>query len=128
MNETLSLWHQCVLNKDISHLEDILAEDCIFLSPVVHTPQVGRDITALYLAGAIQVLGNNFRYVKEVVSGHHAVLEFNCEVDDILVNGVDIMTFNEQGKVVEFKVMLRPLKAVNLVHAKMGEMLQKLSA
>ena len=128
MNETLSLWHQCVQSKDFSRLEDILAEDCIFLSPVVHTPQVGRDITALYLAGAIQVLGNNFRYIKEVVSGHHAVLEFNCEVDDILVNGVDIMTFNEQGKIVEFKVMLRPLKAVNLVHARMGEMLQKLSA
>jgi len=128
MNETLTLWHQCVQSKDFSRLEGILAEDCIFLSPVVHTPQVGRDITALYLAGAIQVLGNKFRYIKEVVSGHHAVLEFSCEVDDILVNGVDIMTFNEQGKIVEFKVMLRPLKAVNLVHAKMGEMLQKLSA
>ena len=128
MQETLELWHQCVKNKDPGLLDEILAEDCVFISPVLHTPQRGRDITKLYLSGAVAVLGNNFRYTKEVVSGRHAVLEFNSEVDDILVNGVDIMTFDAEGKVCEFKVMVRPLKAVNTVHAKMKAMLEQLSA
>ena len=129
MNNTLALWHQCVKTRDISLLDDLIAENCVFLSPVVHTPQVGGEITRLYLAGALQVLGNEqFRYVKEVTSGQHAVLEFCTEVDDILVNGVDIMTFNDEGKISEFKVMLRPLKAVNVVHAKMKTMLEQLSA
>lgn len=128
MQRTLELWHQCVSNKDPSKLDEILAEDCVFLSPVVHSPQRGRDITKLYLSGAVAVLGNNFRYVKEVASGDHAVLEFTSEVDDILVNGVDIITFNAEGKICEFKVMLRPLKAVNVVHAKMRAMLEQLSA
>lgn len=128
MQETLALWHQCIKNKDSSLLDEILAEDCVFMSPVVHTPQRGRDITKLYLAGAVAVLGDNFRYAKEVASGNHAILEFNCEVDDVLVNGVDIMTFDNEGKIKEFKVMLRPLKAVNIVHAKMQAMLEQLSA
>ena len=128
MQETLALWHQCIKNKDSSLLDEILAEDCVFMSPLVHTPQRGRDITKLYLAGAVAVLGDNFRYAKEVASGNHAILEFNCEVDDVLVNGVDIMTFDNEGKIKEFKVMLRPLKAVNIVHAKMQAMLEQLSA
>lgn len=127
MQETLTLWHQCVKNRDPAVLDDILAQDCVFLSPVVHTPQHGRDITKLYLSGAVAVLSNNFRYTKEVVSGNYAVLEFNSEVDDVLVNGVDIMTFDDEGKICEFKVMLRPLKAVNIVHAKMRAMLEQLS-
>lgn len=129
MNNTLALWHQCVKTRDTGLLDDIIAQDCVFLSPVVHTPQVGGEITKLYLAGAVQVLGSDqFRYVKEVASGQHAVLEFCTEVDDILVNGVDIITFNDEGKISEFKVMLRPLKAVNVVHAKMKTMLEQLSA
>lgn len=129
MRETLELWHQCVENRDIGLLDEILAEDCVFLSPVVHTPQCGGEITRLYLAGALEVLGNDtFRYVKEVVDGRHAVLEFCTEVDDVLVNGVDIMTFNDEGKICEFKVMVRPLKAVNVVHARMKAMLEQLSA
>ena len=128
MHETLAIWHQCVANQDPSLLDQILAEDCVFISPVVHTPQRGRDLTKLYLSGAMAVLGNDFRYVKEVVSGNHAVLEFNSEVDDVLVNGVDIMTFDDQGRICEFKVMVRPLKAINLVHARMKAMLEQLSA
>ena len=129
MNNTLALWHQCMKSRDVSKLDDIIAEDCVFLSPVVHTPQCGGEITKMYLAGAVQVLGSDhFRYVKEVVSGQHAVLEFCTEVDDILVNGVDIMTFDDEGKICEFKVMLRPLKAVNVVHARMKAMLEQLSA
>ncbi len=127
MEETLALWHECVANRNTDRLDEILARDCVFLSPVVHTPQEGRELTRLYLSGAMAVLGGDFRYVKEVVSGNHAVLEFISIVDGLSVNGVDIMTFDEQGKVCEFKVMLRPLKAINLVHGKMREMLQQLS-
>lgn len=128
MEETLALWHQCVADRTTEHLDEVLAPDCVFLSPVVHTPQRGRELTKLYLAGALAVLGGDFRYTKEVVSGRHAVLEFVSIVDGLEVNGVDIMTFDEEGRICEFKVMLRPLKAINLVHGKMQEMLQQLSA
>ena len=125
---TIDVWHDIMRDRDPARLQDILAEDCVFLSPVVHTPQEGRDITALYLTGAMHVFNEGFRYTKEIVAGNHAVLEFECEIDGILINGVDIMTFNEQGKIVEFKVMVRPLKAVNMLHQRMGEMLQKLAS
>ena len=108
-------------------LDEILAPDCVFLSPVVHTPQEGRDITKLYLTGAANVLGSQFRYVKEVITERHAVLEFECEVDGIQVNGVDIMTFDDAGKISEFKVMVRPLKAINMVHGRMKAMLEELA-
>ena len=126
--QTLALWHEIARQRDPSRLDEILAEDCVFLSPVVHTPQEGREMTKFYLTGAFNVFNDDFRYVKEVVDGPYAVLEFACEVDGILVNGVDIMTFNEDGKIVEFKVMVRPLKAMNLLHARMKAMLEQLSA
>ena len=125
---TLELWHEILENQAMDRLDEILAEDCVFVSPVVHTPQEGRELTKLYLTGASHVLTGNFRYIKEVVSQQHAVLEFVCEVDGIKVNGVDIMTFNEDGKISEFKVMVRPLKAINVLHAKMQAMLEQLSA
>ncbi len=128
MEQTLAIWHEIIASGDTSRLADILAEDCTFISPVVHTPQCGRDLTQLYLTGAAQILANGtFRYVKEVVTSPNAVLEFQCEVDGIEVNGVDIISFDEEGKICEFKVMLRPLKAVNLVHAKMRAMLEQLA-
>lgn len=128
MNETLATWHEIVASRDTHALGEILAEDCVFYSPVVHSPQRGKDLTLLYLTGAMHVLGDNFRYVKEVAGEHHAVLEFVCEVDGLEVNGVDIMTFDADGRIAEFKVMLRPLKAINAVHARMRELLEQLSA
>jgi len=124
---TLERWHEIIKERKPELLDEILAEDCVFLSPVVHTPQRGREITKLYLTGAMHVLGGGFRYEKEVVSPQHAVLEFVCEIDGITVNGVDIMSFDADGKINEFKVMVRPLKAINLLHAKMGEMLEALA-
>ena len=121
-------WHHIMQQSDPSLLPDIIAEDCVFWSPVVHTPQEGRDITVLYLTGAMHTLNDGFRYTKEVVSDNHAVLEFECVIDTIKVNGVDILTFNDEGMITEFKVMVRPLKAVNRVHAAMGEMLQKMAS
>lgn len=125
---TLDRWHEVVARGDSALLDEILAEDCVFFSPVVHTPQRGRDITRLYLTGAMHVLNEGFHYVKEVVTPEHAVLEFVCEIDGIEVNGVDIMSFDKQGKISEFKVMVRPLKAINMVHARMQQMLEQLSA
>ena len=124
---TLDRWHEIIKERKPELLDEILAEDCVFLSPVVHTPQRGREITKLYLTGAMHVLSDGFRYEKEVVSAEHAVLEFVCEIDGIMVNGVDIISFDQDGKINEFKVMVRPLKAINLLHAKMGEMLQALA-
>ena len=125
---TLETWHRMLEQRDPASLDEILALDCVFFSPVVHTPQEGRELTKLYLTGAFNVFNESFRYVKEVVDDRHAVLEFTCEVDGIVVNGVDIMTFDEEGKIVEFKVMVRPLKAINLLHAKMKVMLEQLAA
>jgi len=125
---TLELWHDMLRKRDLGRLDEVLAEDCVFLSPIVHTPQRGRDLSRLYLTAALAVFNESFRYVKEVVSPQHAVLEFTCDVDGIMVNGVDIMTFDDAGKIIEFKVMVRPLKAVNLLHAKMKAMLEQMSA
>jgi hypothetical protein len=125
---TLELWHEILGERNPARLDEILAEDCVFLSPVVHSPQRGRELTKLYLAGAMNVFNDSFEYVKEIVTAQHAVLEFVCEVDGIVVNGVDIMTFGADGKITEFKVMVRPLKGINLLHGKMREMLEQLSA
>jgi hypothetical protein len=90
----------------------------------VHTPQRGKAITQVYLSAALQVFGNpSFRYVREIVGAQDAMLEFETEINGIVVNGVDILKWNEAGQVIEFKVMLRPLKAVNLIHEHMGAML-----
>lgn len=122
---TVATWHEIVRTRDARRLVDLLAEDVVFHSPVVHTPQRGKAITTQYLAAALHVLGNDtFRYLREICGDRDAVLEFQLELDGIEVNGVDMMRWDGEGRITEFKVMLRPLKAVNLVHAKMGEMLQ----
>jgi hypothetical protein len=120
----LEAWHQIVQTRDASALDSLLAENVIFYSPVVHTPQTGKAITTMYLMAALHVFGNeSFRYVREVVGERDAVLEFETEIDGITVNGVDMIKWNADGKIVEFKVMVRPLKAINLIHQKMAEML-----
>lgn len=119
-------WHQLLEKRNPNALDTLLADDVVFLSPVVHTPQLGKAICKIYLTGAMFVLGNDkFRYVREIHGPRDAMLEFETEIDGILINGVDIIKWNDAGQIIEFKVMLRPLKAVNLVHQKMGEMLQK---
>ena len=123
---TIDNWHDIVRTRDASRLGDLLADDVVFYSPVVHTPQLGKAITTAYLSAAVKVFGNeSFRYVREVIGESDAVLEFETEIDGIIVNGVDMIKWNDAGKIVEFKVMVRPLKAINLIHQKMGEMLQR---
>ena len=122
--QTLSEWHRIVEQGDLAALERLLSEDVTFHSPVVHTPIAGRQMTAMYLAGAHHVLaGDSFRYVREVVGHRDAVLEFVTEVDGVVVNGVDMITWDDEGRITDFKVMIQPKKAFDLVHRKMAELL-----
>jgi acetoacetate decarboxylase len=124
--KAITTWHNIVRTRDTSGLGELLADDVVFYSPVVHAGQLGKAITTMYLTAAVKVFGNeSFRYVREVVGDTDAVLEFDTEIDGIRVNGVDMITWNVEGKIAEFKVMIRPLKAINLIHQKMGEMLQR---
>ena len=121
----LDTWHRLVRTQDPSGLPALLAEDAVFHSPVVHTPQRGRALATAYLGAAFQVFFNpSFRYVREIVGPTDAMLEFETEIDGIGVNGVDLIRWNEAGQIVDFKVMIRPLKAINLIHQRMAAMLQ----
>jgi hypothetical protein len=123
--DALETWHHLVRTRDPVGLHALLADDAAFHSPVVHTPQKGRALTAMYLGAAFRVFCNpTFRYVREIVGPADAMLEFETEIDGTLVNGVDIIRWNDAGQIVDFKVMLRPLKAINLIHQKMAAMLQ----
>lgn len=125
--EGLAAWHGYMDGGDNpQRLRDLLSDTAIFYSPVVHTPQEGRDKVFGYLYAASHVLGDeHFRYVREIIDGDQAVLEFVTELDGIQINGVDIIQWDEQGKIADFKVMIRPLKAINKVWEKMAAMLAK---
>lgn len=121
----ITRWHRLVETRDPDGLDELLDPDAVFLSPVVHTPQRGRPLVAMYLGAALLVFVNpSFRYVRELVGPTDAVLEFEVEIDGVQVNGVDMIKWNEAGRIVEFKVMLRPLKAIQLVHQRMAALLQ----
>lgn len=118
-------------------LDDLLHDDVVFYSPVVYTPQRGKEITKLYLSAASGVFStekkgkeekkeSKFKYIKEVVNGNHACLEFETEMNGVYVNGIDLITWDENDKIIEFKVLVRPLQAVNTLHQQMGQMLDKL--
>lgn len=126
--DVMHLWHEVVEAKDEAKLRDLLDPEAVFESPVVHTPQVGRDITTKYLMAAFSTLNNDsFHYLGRWDGDNSAVLEFATEIDGIRINGVDMIWWNEAGLITRFKVMVRPLKAINMLHQKMGEMLMKLA-
>nr|WP_145552465.1 nuclear transport factor 2 family protein [Variovorax boronicumulans] len=123
--DTLAVWHRLVSTRNTRGLADLLADDVVFHSPVVHTPQVGKPVTTQYLAAAFHVFFNeSFRYVRETTGPSSAVLEFQVEIDGIAVNGIDSFQWDGTGRITEFKVFIRPLKAIQLVHQKMAAMLQ----
>lgn len=125
----LAAWHAIVRSGDPRGLSDLLADEVVFHSPVVHTPQAGRAITGAYLTAAVEVLGTgDFRYTGEWVGEGSAVLAFTTAIDGVVVDGVDIIHWNEENRITSFKVMVRPLKAVNAVHQAMGAMLSRLQA
>lgn len=131
-------WHQYFKGELPGGLDELIDDDCVFYSPVVFTPQKGKALTMLYLNAAGNTFGegetdkkpgqhqSNFKYSKEVLSGDTAVLEFETQIQGKYVNGVDIITFNDAGKIVEFKVMVRPLQAINLLHEQMRAMLEQM--
>ncbi|MCF8199898.1 MAG: nuclear transport factor 2 family protein [Sulfuritalea sp.] len=122
--DTIGTWHQLVRDRNIEGLDNLLADEVVFHSPVVHTPQVGKAITKQYLAAAFHVFFNpSFAYVREISGKRDALLEFQVDIDGIKVNGADLIKWDEDGRIVDFKVMIRPLKAINLIAEKMGEML-----
>ena len=137
IEQTIERWHK-VIAGDTAGLDDLLADDVVFYSPVVFTPQEGKAITKLYLSAAGNTFGGDpatssgggggggFRYTKQILSGNQAALEFETTMEGKYVNGVDLITCDEGGRIVEFKVLIRPLQAIQAVHAQMGRMLEKL--
>ena len=124
MSATTTAWHALIRSRDARGLDALLADDVVLHSPVVHTPLAGKPIVRKYLQAALQVFVNDtFRYVRELEGPGDAVLEFQVEIDGITVNGVDMLRWDEAGRIVDFKVMVRPLKAVNLIHQKMAALL-----
>ena len=123
--DPLTNWHKIVKDRNVKALESLLAEEVVFLSPIVHTPQCGKAITIRYLSAAFHVFFNeSFSYTRELTGPRDAFLEFQVEIDGINVNGIDMIKWDDAGRIIEFKVMIRPLKAINLIHQKMGALLQ----
>lgn len=120
-NSPLSRWHDLVVEFDKKKLEHLIDEECVFFSPIVFTPQEGKRLTIMYLTAAYQMFSeaDGFKYIKEIVHDNNAMLEFNATIDNILIDGVDIITWNNEGKISEFKVMIRPMKAVDKIKEKM---------
>jgi F420-dependent oxidoreductase-like protein len=140
MERCLDQWHEFLRSGDVDMLDDLLDDDCVFISPIVFTPQQGKDITKLYLTAAGATLagttdaglsgpgnGGGFRYVRTVRDGKDAVLEFETTLNGKYVNGVDMITCNDDGRIVDFKVMIRPLQAINAVHEQMRAALKRMS-
>jgi hypothetical protein len=127
MIDTIAAWHDLVRRRSADDLDALLADDVVFHSPIVHTPQVGKALTAMYLTAALQVIANDsFVYVREIMGQRDAALEFQTVIDGIVVNGIDLIRWNDAGRIVDFTVMVRPLKAVNLLHAQMRAMLESM--
>jgi ketosteroid isomerase-like protein len=121
----LHTWHNLLKSRDLKALNTLLADDVVLHSPVVHTPIAGKKMVKLYLTAALHIFANEtFTYVRELSDEHTAILEFTTTIEGILVNGVDMIRWNEAGEITDFKVMVRPLKGMTIVHQKMGEILE----
>ena len=127
MTHPIDAWHALAKARNPRALAALLADDVVFHSPVVHTAQRGRLLATQYLSAALMILGNDsFRYVREIRGEHDALLEFELELDGVAVNGVDLIRWNEAGQITDFKVMIRPLKAIQAVQQKMAELLAQM--
>ena len=121
-------WHEVIESDDLKMLDEKIADDAVFSSPVVFKPMEGKEITMMYLHAAGQSFNmEKFKYTREIHDDMNSVLEFETYIDDISVNGVDMIEWNEDGKICNFKVMIRPFKAVQKVQEKMIEALESLS-
>ena len=125
--ELITKWHEAVSTRNYQLLEEILDDTVTFYSPVTFTPQKGKAITKIYLSAAAEVFeGNSFSYVRQLIKESEASLEFELELDGVKVNGVDLITWNSDKKITEFKVFVRPLQGVNVLHQKMRVMLESM--
>ena len=131
MNHTrsyLEKWHQGLKSMNSNFLDEILDDSCVFTSPIVFKPIEGKEMSKLYLMGAGQTFDmDKFKYVRELVDGLDTVLEFETYIDDISVNGVDIIRWNEEGKIIDFKVMIRPFQAIGALQKRMSQALETLN-
>ena len=126
-SEYIHIWHDALINSNIENLESILDENVTFFSPVVFTPLKGKNITKMYLYAAGKSFNmDKFKYIRELNDGNNSILEFETEIDGISVNGVDMIEWTPEGKIINFKVMIRPYKGVEIVKQKMSEMLEAL--
>ena len=149
IEDVVDRWHQYLKGELPGDLDTLLDDDVVFYSPIVYTPQRGKAVTTLYLQAATQALpgdapdpadadraggdaptggSSGFRYTKKVLADDTAVLEFETSIEGKYVNGVDIIRCNEAGRIVEFRVMIRPLQAVDLVHRQMGATLERMTS
>lgn len=125
----LDTWHDFVINKNHDNLSDFIDENATLYSPIVFLPIKGSFMVGMYLMAAAEIIGNSdFKYVREVCDSENAMLEFVTKINGISVEGIDMIKFTKEGKLKEIKVMIRPLKAVNIVHEKMGEYLEKMKS
>ncbi len=124
--DVIARWHDYVERREPALLEALIAEGAVFQSPAVHAPQEGKAVTIKYLTAAMIVLGtDSFRYLGEWIGETSAVLEFEAGVDGLIVNGVDMIWWDEAGRITRFKVMVRPLKALHAVIERMrAELMQ----
>lgn len=121
----LDAWHRIVVDQDPARLDALLADDVVFHSPIVHTPQRGKAVATRYLAAALEVFFSpSFRVVRKLFGQTDAMMEFETEVDGVLIDAVDIVRWDATGRIVDFKVMVRPLKAIGVVQQRMTERLQ----
>lgn len=121
----LDIWHRIVIDQDPARLDSLLSDDVVFHSPIVHTPQRGKAVTTRYLTAALHVFFSpSFRVVRKLVGATDAMMEFETEVDGVTIDAIDIVQWNASGRIVDFKVMVRPLKAIGVVQQKMTERLQ----
>ena len=117
-------WLRVIESGETAELEDMLAEDAVFYSPAVFAPQHGRATAAAYLRAAEKMFsGTGFHYVETWFGDHSAVLHFAAVVDGLSVEGIDMIHWNDDGKITSFKVMIRPFKALQGVIAQMAELL-----
>ena len=125
-HQGVAAWHAYMESGgDADLLSTQLTDDAVFHSPVVHSPQEGKAKVMMYLLSAAKVLGNDsFTYVREIIDGNDALLEFTSEIDGIKINGIDLIRFDDSGKIIDFKVMVRPVKAVNKLWEMMAAQLQ----
>ena len=129
-HQGVAAWHAYMESGgDADLLSAQLTDDAVFHSPVVHSPQEGKAKVMMYLLSAAKVLGNDsFTYVREIIDGNDALLEFTSEIDGIKINGIDLIRFDDSGKIIDFKVMVRPVKAVNKLWEMMAAQLQAASS